>query len=65
MKSSAIVVFDLDGTLMEFKLDLATARRKIAETAKGYGLEMRERESIQELLEKASQTLSPEQLKTL
>ncbi|MEM3103036.1 MAG: HAD-IA family hydrolase, partial [Candidatus Caldarchaeum sp.] len=65
VKSSAIVVFDLDGTLMEFKLDLATARRKIAETAKGYGLEMCERESIQELLEKASQTLSPEQLKTL
>lgn len=65
VKSSAIVVFDLDGTLMEFKLDLATARRKIAETAKGYGLEMRERESIQELIEKAGQTLSPEQLKTL
>ncbi|MEM1942555.1 MAG: HAD-IA family hydrolase [Candidatus Caldarchaeum sp.] len=65
VRSSAIVVFDLDGTLTEFKLELATARRKIAETAKGYGLEMRDRESIQELLEKASQTLSPEQLETL
>ncbi|MDW7978780.1 MAG: HAD-IA family hydrolase [Candidatus Caldarchaeum sp.] len=63
--NSLIVVFDLDGTLTEFKLDLATARAKIAELAKSYGVEMRERESIQELLEKAEKTLTREELQAL
>ncbi|MEM4407875.1 MAG: HAD-IA family hydrolase, partial [Candidatus Caldarchaeum sp.] len=58
--SSSIVVFDLDGTILELNLDLVNSRKKIAEIMNSFGLRMLERESIQELLERAEQTLAKE-----
>ncbi len=60
MKSSSIVVFDLDGTILELNLDLVTARKKVAEVADAFGLKMMDKESIQELLERAEHALSPD-----
>ncbi|MEM4280819.1 MAG: ATPase, T2SS/T4P/T4SS family [Candidatus Caldarchaeum sp.] len=54
------MVFDLDGTILELNLDLVNSRKKIAEIMNSFGLRMLERESIQELLERAEQTLAKE-----
>ncbi len=58
---SSIVVFDLDGTLVELKLDINTIKKRIAEIANHLGIEMHDKESIQELIEKANLTLSGEE----
>jgi hypothetical protein len=52
---------DLDGTLLKFNLKLREARERVEQIVGRYGLEPRQGEAIQEMIDRAKDVLSSEQ----
>ncbi|MDW8063192.1 MAG: HAD-IA family hydrolase [Candidatus Caldarchaeum sp.] len=57
---STIVVMDLDGTLVKMKIDLAAAKKRAAEIARKFGVEMHEKEPFQDFLDRVFAVLPEE-----
>jgi ATPase len=59
--SSTIIVMDLDGTLLKLNLRLREALERVAQIVNRYGLEPRQGEAIQEMIDRAKDVLSSEE----